>query len=164
MTYQSFLDSSPGSIITKGYGLFSNPTPQTVDGTIVIGSWTDPLITKSGNTLVIPQGYQVQLIASFYTERATGTTGSNFCKLRWYDETNTQYIGARANVNCQWASPMPLNFCSNAALALVDTSAGSITVSCRMESITATTTVNISGSRITTYGSTSWLAAITAPV
>jgi hypothetical protein len=163
VTYQSFADSSSGSI-AKGYGLFSNPTPQTANGTIFIGSWTDPVITKSGNTLVIPQGYLVQLIASFYTERATGTTGSNFCKLRWYDETNTQYIGARANVNAQWASPLPLNFTSNAALAFVDTSAGSITVSCRMEAISATAQVNISGSRLTTFGSQSWLAAITTAV
>ena len=163
MTYQSFTGSATAAL-TKGYGKFSNPTPQTANSTIVIGSWTDPVITKSGNTLVIPQGYQVQLIASFYAERATGTFGSNFCKLRWYDDTASQYIGARANINSQWASPMPLNFCSNAALAFVDTSAGSITVSCRMESITATTSVNISGSRVTTYGSTSWLAAITAAV
>jgi hypothetical protein len=163
VTYQSFADSPSGSI-TKNFGFFTNPTPQTANGTIVIGSWSGPVISQSGNTLVIPQGYQVQLIASFYTERATGTTGSNFCKLRWYDETNTQYIGARANVNSQWATPLPLNFTSNAALAFVDTSAGSITVSCRMEAISATTTVNISGSRVTTYGSQSWLAAITSAV
>lgn len=162
MTYQSFADSGT-SALTKGYGTFANPTPQAANGTIVIGAWTDPVITQSGNTLVIPQGYQVQLIASFYTERTSGP-GSSFCQLRWYDETASQYIGSRANVNTQWATPLPLNFTSNAALAFVDTSAGSITVSCRMESISATATVNISASLYSTFGSASWLAAITAAV
>ena len=162
MTYQSYAENS--YVLSYGYGLFANPTPQTANSQLVIGSWTDSIITQSNDTLVIPQGYQVQLIASFYTERASGTTGSNFCSMQWYDETNTTYIGAKATLNSQWNVTSPPNNIANAALAFVDTSSGSITVSCRMLSFTATTTVNISGSRFTVYGSQSWLAAITAPV
>ena len=163
MTYQSFIDSA-SQLITYGYGKFANPTPQTANSQIVIGSWTDAIITQSTNTLVIPQGYQVQLMASFYTERSSGTTGSNFCNMRWYDETNSAYIGMQSTVDCQWTVTSPPNVCANAALAFVDTSAGSITVSCRMSSFSATVQTNISASRFSTYGSTSWLAAITSPV
>ena len=164
MTYQTFTSGATG-LLNYGYGLFSNPTPQTANGKFVISSWTDANITLASNELTIPQGYQVQLMASFYTERATGTSGDYaFCKMRWYDETNAQYIGMRATVDSQWFVTVPPNDHNNGALAFVDTSAGAITVSCRMLSINATTVVNISGSRLTTYGSQSWLAAITAPV
>lgn len=162
MTYQSYAESALG--LSYGYGLFSNPTPQTANSQIVIGSWTDSIITQAGNALIIPQGYQVQLIASFYTERNTGTIGYNYCSMQWYDQTNATYIGAKATVNSQWSVTNPPNNAANAALAYVDTSSGAITVDCRMLSITASTVVNINGSRFTIYGSQSWLAAITAPV
>ena len=163
MTYQSFLDSASQSI-TYGYGKFANPTPQAGNSQLTIGSWTDAIIVQSSNTLVIPQGYQVQLMASFYTERLVGTTGSNFCNMRWYDETNSTYIGMQSTVDNQWTITSPPNVCCNAALAFVDTSAGSITVSCKMSSFSATTTTNISGQRFFSYGSQSWLTAITSPV
>lgn len=163
MTYQSFIDSAP-QLLTYGYGKFANPTPQTANSQIVIGSWTDSIITQSSDTLVIPQGYQVQLIASFYTERQFGTSGSNFCNMRWFDETNIQWIGMQSTVDCQWTVAVSPNVTCNAALAFVDTSAGSITVSCKMYSFSATTQTNISSLRFSTYGSTSWLAAITSPV
>lgn len=164
MTYQTFTSGATG-VLNYGYGLFGNPTPQAANGKLVIGSWTDANITLASDELTIPQGYQVQLMASFYTERASGTSGNNaFCTMRWYDETNTQYIGMRATVDSQWPVTVIPNDHNNATLAFVDTSAGAITVSCRMLSINATTTVNISSSRFSTYGSQSWLAAITAPV
>ena len=164
MTYQTFASGATG-LLNYGYGLFSNPTPQAANGKLVISSWTDSNITLASDELTIPQGYQVQLMTSFYTERATGTSGDYaFCTMRWYDETNAQYIGMKATVNSQWPVTVIPNEHNNAALAFVDTSSGAITVSCRMLSINATTVVNISGSRLTTYGSQSWLAAITTPV
>ena len=164
MTYQTFASGATG-LLNYGYGLFSNPTPQAANGKLVISSWTDSNITLASDELTIPQGYQVQLMTSFYTERATGTSGDYaLCTMRWYDETNAQYIGMRATVNSQWPVTVIPNEHNNAALAFVDTSSGAITVSCRMLSINATTVVNISGSRLTTYGSQSWLAAITTPV
>ena len=163
MTYQSFIDSAP-QLLTYGYGKFVNPTPQASNNQIVIGSWTDSIITQSSNTLVIPQGYQVQLMASFYTERQTGTFGSNFCNMRWFDETNIQWIGMQATLNSQWTVTTPPNVHCNAALAFIDTSDGSITVSCKMYAFAATAQTNISALRFSTYGSTSWLAAITAAV
>ena len=168
MTYQSHIDNA-SELLKKSYGKFANPTPQTANSIIPIGSWTDPngIITKTvdEDTLVIPQGYQVQLIASFYTERATGTDPHYaYCQMRWFDETNTTYIGTQATVNSQWPLSGGTNVHCNAALAFVDSSSGAITVSCKMKSFSVSVPTNISASRFSTYGSTSWLAAIAAPV
>ena len=164
MTYQSHIDSA-SDLLKKSYGKFANPTPQNSNNPIPIGSWIDPnnIITQSGNTLIIPQGYQVQLIASFYTERGSGTSGYNYCNMQWFDETNSQWIGTKSHVYSQW--PVSgTNECSSAALAFVDTSSEAITISCKFYTFVVSTGTNISSSRFSTYGSTSWLAAIAAPV